>query len=393
MKHGRISAYGAALFAACVAQAAQMSPARPLLVPDRDVTVEYMVTPEGHAPMDVVVAISAGGRRLHITSQDLPTTILVDRDTETADILLPMLRAYAELRIGRYDPERTILNGASFSRGERTQLARPAMHGMARGLQGWQRRRLHHARWRDPARRSALQPPRPARRRAGAPRHRGFAAGGDVPGAARFPEKPVPLRSAGPAGMNRPAPLAGMALAGMAVAACLAWPAWADAPPAVRPTRDVDVTYRVPVGPGDATSLLQRLRFSAALHRQRVDLPTSGTWMVIDFAAHTMAMVRDSSREVVDLPAPDSASLPQDGAAFQRMGSASVAGLDCTEWRTRDTRGAETIACYTPDGVMLRARTDTRLLMEATGVHYAALPGGIFVPPDGYSHQRAGAPQ
>ena len=183
------------------------------------------------------------------------------------------------------------------------------------------------------------------------------------------------------------------ALAAMSITSGLAWPARADGPRAVRPTRDVDVTYRVPVGDTGATSLLQRLRFSVTLHRQRVDLPTSDTWMVIDFAAHTMAMVRDSSREVVDLPAPDTASLPQDGAAFQRVGSGSVAGLDCTEWRTRDTRGLETIACYTPDGVMLRARNDSHLLMEATSVQYAAMSPAIFTPPDGYTHQRAGSPK
>jgi hypothetical protein len=89
-------------------------------VPDRDVTVEYRVTPEGRPPVDVTVAVAAGGRRLHIVSEDLPTTILVDRDRETASILLPLLRVYADLRIGRYDPEQTILRGASFTRdGER----------------------------------------------------------------------------------------------------------------------------------------------------------------------------------------------------------------------------------------------------------------------------------
>ena len=101
-----------ALASAVTAAAGQPGPR---LFPDRDVTVDYRVSPEGHAPVDVQVAVSAGGRRLHITSADLPTTILVDRDAETADILLPLLRAYAELKIGKYDPERTILRGASFT--------------------------------------------------------------------------------------------------------------------------------------------------------------------------------------------------------------------------------------------------------------------------------------
>jgi len=163
----------------------------------------------------------------------------------------------------------------------------------------------------------------------------------------------------------------------------------ADAPASVKPTRDVDVTYKVPVGTGGNTAVLQRLRFSAALHRQRVDLPTSGNWMMLDFATHHMAMVRDESHEIVDLPAPDNASQPGYGAGFVRIGPAAVAGLDCTEWRTRDNRGQETIACYTQDGVMLRARNGDRVLMEAVSVHYGALPDSVFTPPAGYSHQTA----
>ena len=174
----------------------------------------------------------------------------------------------------------------------------------------------------------------------------------------------------------------------LALACCVAAvPALADAPASVKPTRDVDVTYQVPVGGGGNTAMLQRLRYSAALHRQRVDLPTSGNWMMMDFTTHRMAMVRDESREIVDLPAPDDSALPNNGASFVRVGQASVAGLDCTEWRTRDTRGEETVACYTPDGVMLRARNDTQVLMQAISVHYGALAEGAFALPDGYSHQ------
>ena len=161
----------------------------------------------------------------------------------------------------------------------------------------------------------------------------------------------------------------------------------ADAPASVKPTRDVDVTYKVPVGEGGNTAMLQRLRYSAALHRQRVDLPTSGNWMMLDFVAHRMEMVRDESREVVDLPAPDSASVPGNGAGFVRVGPAVVTGLACTEWRTWDSRGQESIACYTQDGVMLRARQGDRTLMEAISVHYGALPDAVFSVPEGYTHQ------
>jgi len=167
-------------------------------------------------------------------------------------------------------------------------------------------------------------------------------------------------------------------------------PACAEAQSAPRttPTRDVDVTYKVPVAGGRDMAILQRLRFSASLHRQRVDLPTSGNWMMLDFVTHRMTLVRDESRELVDLPAPDSAAQPGGGFAF--VGRAQVAGLACTEWRTRDTRGEQTVACYTDDGVLLRARGDRGVLMEAVDVAYRAQRADVFALPQGYTRQQPG---
>ncbi len=158
--------------------------------------------------------------------------------------------------------------------------------------------------------------------------------------------------------------------------------------PVVQPVRDVDVTYRVPVPGGGDASLLQRLRWSAATRRQRVDLPTSGNWMVLDFAQQRMALVRDESHEVVDLPAPRSAEQPGGGAGYTRLGTASVADLACTEWRTVDTRGHETVACYTEDGVLLRATAGSRVLMQAVSVKYAPQDPSLFLPPADYTHQQ-----
>ena len=158
--------------------------------------------------------------------------------------------------------------------------------------------------------------------------------------------------------------------------------------PIVQPSRDVDVTYRVPVpGPGDA-SLLQRLRWSAATRRQRVDLPTSGGWMVLDFANHRMAIVHDETRSVIDLPAPpDVAPTP---ANFAKGADLVVASLPCTEWRTHDGSGQETEACYTPDGVLLHVRSADRPLLEAVTVKYDPQPDTVFAVPDGYAHQGGG---
>lgn len=165
----------------------------------------------------------------------------------------------------------------------------------------------------------------------------------------------------------------------------LAAGATAQTPPHLTPTRDVDVTYKVPVAGGQNMAILQRLRFSATLRRQRVDLPTSGNWMVVDYATHRMTMVRDESHEMVEMPAPD----PSAGAAFARLGTAQVADLSCTEWRTRDIRGNQTIACYTDDGVLLRARADRGVLMEAVGVRYRPIEASTFILPEGYVRQQA----
>jgi hypothetical protein len=162
--------------------------------------------------------------------------------------------------------------------------------------------------------------------------------------------------------------------------------ALAEAPP-LRPLHDVDVTYKVPVPGADNLFLLQRYRWSAATQRQRVDLPSSGNWMVLDFSAHRMALVRDETREVVDLPSPLSADQPGGGAGYAKTGSASVAGQACTEWRTTDTSGQQTLACYTDDGVLLRAQAKGRVLMEAISVKYAAQDISVFETPSGYSHQ------
>ena len=165
-------------------------------------------------------------------------------------------------------------------------------------------------------------------------------------------------------------------------------PAYCQQAPVVQPTRDVDVTYRVPVPGATDSFLLQRLRWSAAHRQQRVDLPTSGNWMVLDFNAHRMALVRDDRREVLDLPSPQGADQAGAAAGYARVASADVAGLSCTEWRTVDTRGQATLACYTDDGVLLRATSGARTLMEAVHVAYEAQAESVFQTPVGYSRQQ-----
>jgi len=176
--------------------------------------------------------------------------------------------------------------------------------------------------------------------------------------------------------------LAGIMLAALAISGA----ALAQERPPITPTRDVDVTYRVPqaeAGPAAARILEQRMRYSANLRRQRVDPPTPGLYVIMDFAAHRMSTIRPAERMALDMPTPaDSAS----AQPFARKGDVTIAGNPCTEWLTRDAAGEATLVCITADGVMLRAAAAGRLLVEATSVRYETQDPSLFAVPPGFSH-------
>ncbi len=161
--------------------------------------------------------------------------------------------------------------------------------------------------------------------------------------------------------------------------------------PAITPTRDVDVIYRVPQPNAAAASraLEQRMRYTAASRRQRVDPPTPGLYVIMDFAAHRMSTVRPGERMALDMPTPADAGASI--ASFTRKGEARVAGVDCTIWLTQDAVGAATEVCFTSDGVMLRAAGAGRLLLEATSVRYETQDAALFVVPGGFKHITAPA--
>jgi len=91
--------------------------------------------------------------------------------------------------------------------------------------------------------------------------------------------------------------------------ACLAVaavPGLADQP-RLRPNRDVDVTYRA-TGAGplpDGRRLDQRVRWLAASQTMRIDPPTAGLYVIVDYAAKRMSVVREATRSVVDMAAPE----------------------------------------------------------------------------------------
>ncbi len=167
--------------------------------------------------------------------------------------------------------------------------------------------------------------------------------------------------------------------------AALLWPAIAaaqDRPPAL-PTRDVDVTYQSGTG---AKAVQQRSRFSAELQRSRLDTPTPGVYLIVDYRAHVMQAVNDAARGVLDMQAPAQLPGAVPDATFTRRGEDVVAGIPCTEWETKDTAGQLTLACFTADGAMLRARRGSQVLATAVKVAYGPLDPALFTPPPGYEH-------
>ena len=171
---------------------------------------------------------------------------------------------------------------------------------------------------------------------------------------------------------------------------CMAWAgaSHADGRPPTVPTRDVDVVYQTARSDraGHEQVLSQRMRWNAALGRQRVDPPVSGVYMVLDYRSHRMMAVHDADRSVLELNAARATATPglAKGAPLAAAGSATVAGLPCTEWSTRDSAGQPAIVCLTADGVLLRATSGNHVLIEATSVTYGKLDPALFDAPQGY---------
>lgn len=165
---------------------------------------------------------------------------------------------------------------------------------------------------------------------------------------------------------------------------CLAATAVAaqERPPAL-PTRDVDVTYR---SEQNGQVLEQRSRFAVEAQRMRLDPPTPGLYMIVDYRTQSMSVVIQADRGVLDMRAP-AGVLPgaAPAGAFSRRGQDQVAGLPCTEWATRDSQGQEALTCFTADGVLLRARRGAAVLAVATRVVYGPLDPALFAIPAGYN--------
>ena len=162
----------------------------------------------------------------------------------------------------------------------------------------------------------------------------------------------------------------------------LAVPAATAEHPPTMPQRDVDVTYRLLQANPGAPALMQRNRWSVSTGRLRVDPPTPGFYMIVDYRAKRMAVVKPAARAVLDVASADP-GLP---GGYTQRDAGSVAGLACTNWQTADAGGRDTGLCLTADGVMLRASHGEHVLLEAVAVSYAAQDPAAFIPPGDFQH-------
>lgn len=176
----------------------------------------------------------------------------------------------------------------------------------------------------------------------------------------------------------------GLILAG---AALLAPAVRADVTPLIVPTRDVDVTYQMTGrdNAGNVVTLPERIRWAPGQGLMRVDPPTHGMYVVAETKAHHLSIIRPDERVVLlmESDATDLAPGLAHAQHFEQAGAATVAGLSCTEWHTTDSGGQPATVCLTADGVLLQARNDTRVLVQASSVTYGPLDPAVFrIPAD-----------
>lgn len=80
----------------------------PAYVPQRDVTIEYVVTPAGRPQEHARVSAEAGAAHIRIDSDSVPGPVVLDRAAGTALIIYPPAKMFTELPGQRLDVERLL---------------------------------------------------------------------------------------------------------------------------------------------------------------------------------------------------------------------------------------------------------------------------------------------
>lgn len=158
--------------------------------------------------------------------------------------------------------------------------------------------------------------------------------------------------------------------------------------PALTPAREASVLYRV-VNAG-AAPVEVRVTAEAGGSPMRLDLPDR-TYMLVDQAARSIAVVVPEEQTVLDVPygdGPQTYFQLNDRMRFTRRAPATVAAVRCTVWDVAVDNARGTM-CISDDGILLRSsgtdETGRRNLIEAVSVSFAPAPPGEFVPPPDFS--------
>ncbi|MGG6428728.1 hypothetical protein ACQ5TV_01970 [Acetobacter ghanensis] len=166
--------------------------------------------------------------------------------------------------------------------------------------------------------------------------------------------------------------------------------------PAITPSTDVDVEYELASPQGDV-STRQRMRWQVATLRQRLDPDKSSVFMITSWRDRTLSVVDMGRKRVSIMPVPGTQQLTPPGqpamvGSYARLGSSVVASEQCTVWRTKDTDGHQTDACYTADGLLLQVAQGGQITVRAVSVQRTPQPDSLFVIPDGLKREAPAHP-
>ena len=144
---------------------------------------------------------------------------------------------------------------------------------------------------------------------------------------------------------------------------------------------------------GQARSLEQRTRWLAAAQAMRIDPPTPGLYVIIDYVARRMSVVREADRSVIEMAAPEGMAGPTGASGAAHLhpagrgcgGGHGLHGLgdDGSQWPA----GAGLHHC----GRRAAARQRRRAGFGERGLGALRAAGPGFVPrAGGYVHRTAG---
>jgi hypothetical protein len=156
----------------------------------------------------------------------------------------------------------------------------------------------------------------------------------------------------------------------------------AEERPALVPTKDVDISYKVtrPHQP----AIIERRRWLAGEHLERVDGPdksttifdrNKGEFILLNAGSKTFRKLEGKGRQPPE---------PEAGINLTRGADVVIAGLHCIEWTWSQDTETHTV-CATPEGVLLRLAIDGRTIIEARSVHFAPQAAKLFEVPRNYS--------